>query len=356
LRGMRQVVAVFVVTRLALLITVLAAVTLFPQFPCPVCRSASTNAFLSALANWDGAAYLEISRRGYQQLDPSYAAYFPLYPLLMSVGGIVGTTEAFIVAGLVVSNAACLAAALLLSRLADDVGGRGLASATYLLIFPTTVFLSALYADSLFVALAIASALAAERSRWWTSGALAAGATLTRPFGMLAIIPLAVALWRRRDAIRLGDVVPLALAPGAFVAWVAYLYVVTGDPLAVIHGYTSGFTPRQPLQAFTDLLDPAVYGFPWLVAGLFALFVMLVVLAWRATPAGLAAYATAMMLVIGAAGSLTSSMRYELSVYPGFISLASLAERAPARIAWSLLSFALALLFAGMFALYYWVG
>jgi len=354
---MRQVVAVFVVTRVALFFTVLAAVTLFPPAQCSVCRSASTNGFLSALANWDGAAYLEIARRGYQQLDASYAAYFPLYPLLMSVGGIVGSTEAYVVAGLVVSNTACLAAAALLARLSDEAGHSGLATATtYLLIFPTTIFLSALYADSLFIALAIASALAARRSRWWASGALAAGATLARPFGMLAIVPLAVALWTRRGALRFRDVVPLALGPVAFAAWVAYLYGMTGDPLAIIHGYTSGFTPRQPLQAFTDLLDPTVYGFPWLVAGLFALFVALTLLAWRAASGGLAAYATAMMLVIGGAGSLTSSMRYELSVYPAFISLASITRRAPARIVWSLISFALALLLAGMFALYYWVG
>jgi hypothetical protein len=99
-----------------------------------------------------------------------------------------------------------------------------------------------------------------------------------------------------------------------------------------------------------------VYGFPWFVAGLFALFVALTVVCWRRTSAGLAAYATLMMLVLGAAGSLASSMRYELSIFPAFIALAKVTERPVLRIGWMILSLSLALLFAGMFALSYWVG
>ena len=338
---MRRVLAIFVVTRLTLLVTILSAVAFLSPSICPVCRDLSANPLLSGLASWDGAAYFDIARAGYARLDPSYAAYFPLYPLLMSVGGLVGGGDAFIVVGLLVSNAACLAAAMLLPRLAgDDEQRLGLRAAAYLLIFPTTIFLSALYADSLFIALAIASALAA----------------LTRPFGILAAAPLAVALWQRRGSASLRSQLTLLLPPVALGTWVAYLYSVTGDPLAIVHGYTSGFTPRQPLQAFTDLLDPSVYGFPWFVAGSFALFVALTFVCWRRMSAGFAGYATLMMLVIGAAGSLASSMRYELAIFPAFVALAAVTDRAVLRIAWTIVSISLALLFAAMFALYYWIG
>ena len=354
---MRQVLAVFVVTRLALVVTILSALAFLSPATCPICRDVSANPLLSALANWDGAAYFDIARTGYARLDPSYAAYFPLYPLLMSVGGLVGGGDAFIVIGLLLSNIACLAAAMLLTRLGPpDEPSPGLRAATYLLIFPTTIFLSALYADSLFIALALASALAAQRSRWWASGSLAALAALTRPFGILAAVPLAVALWQGRSSAGARSALTLLLPPLALGVWVAYLYSVTGDPLAIVHGYTSGFTPRQPLQAFTDLLDPSVYGFPWFVGGLFALFVALTVLCWRRVSAMFAAYATLMMLVIGAAGSLASSMRYELSVFPAFMALAALTDRRLLRIGWVVVSVALALLFAGMFALNYWIG
>jgi len=357
LRRMRAVVAIFVVTRLALLVTVLAALSFLTPASCPVCREASSVPLLSALANWDGAAYLDIARLGYQGLDPSYAAYFPLYPLLMWLGGSAGggSTDAFIIAGLVLSNAACLAASVVLARLAQD-RTRGLKAASYLLIFPTTIFLSALYADSLFIALAAGSGLAARHKRWWTTGALAAAAAVTRPFGILGMIPLGVALWRDRATAPRASILTILLPPAALALWEAYLYALTGDPLAVVHGYTSGFTPRQPLQAFTDLLDPAVYGFPWFVAGAFALFVVLTVITWRRTERGLALYATAMMLVIGGAGSLTSSMRYELSVYPAFIALADAARSRVPNAVWWVVSALLAVFFAAMFALDFWAG
>ncbi len=170
------------------------------------------------------------------------------------------------------------------------------------------------------------------------------------------VVPLAIALWQKRAGLRLISAIPLALPPLAVLAWVLYLYALTGDPLAVVHGYTSGFTPRHPLQAFTDLLDPSVYGFPWFVAVSFALFVALTVYSWRVAGMDLAAYATAMMILIVAAGSLTSSLRYELSVYPAFIALATLTRWRGLYVAWSAISALLAIMFAGMFALYYWVG
>jgi len=132
--------------------------------------------------------------------------------------------------------------------------------------------------------------------------------------------------------------------------------VVTERDVAAVQRLQGRPGPRQPLQAFTDLLDQAVYGFPWFVAGAFALFVVLTVLAWRRTERGLALYATAMMLVIGGAGSLTSSMRYELSVYPAFIALADAARSRALNIVWLVLSALLALFFAAMFALDYWAG
>lgn len=99
-----------------------------------------------------------------------------------------------------------------------------------------------------------------------------------------------------------------------------------------------------------------MYGFPWFVAGLFALFVVLVARSWRVAGAPLAAYTTAMLAVIGAAGSLTSSMRYEMSIYPAFIVLAALTRVRALAMGWLAVSATLATVFAAMYALYHWVG
>ena len=355
----RSVVVIFVVTRLVIAVVIAVSLAFLPRAECPICRDVSDVRFLSAFANWDGAAYVAIARLGYEGVDATYAAYFPLYPALMRILSVIGggSVEALIVAGVLIANAACLAAALLLMRAAATARNvQPVAAAANLLTFPTTVFLSAVYADSLFIALAVASALAARRANWWLSGAFAALAALTRPFGGLAMIPMLFEMWRARASLRPASALSVLLAPAAFLAWLLYMYSVTGDPLAVVHGYTAGFTPRGPLQSVTDLFDPSVYGFPWIVAGSFVLFVAMAVLCWRVTDRGLAAYASLMMLLITVAGSLTSSLRYELSVYPAFIAMAALFASRIARVTWTTLSFALALLFSGMFALYYWVG
>ena len=360
MRDVRAVIAVFFATRLALAAVVIYAVATYPAQPCPTCADASRVALLAGLARWDGAAYLQIARDGYTGAGAEgVRAYFPLYPALMrALAAPFGASDdALLIAGIAVSNAATLAAALALTRLAASRLGPALGTraATYLLVFPTTVFLSAAYPDSLFIALAIASAMDAVGGRVWRSSLLAAAAALTRPFGAIAVVPLAVTLLRR-GAGRRSDLLALLPAPAAFALWNAYLYQITGDPLAALHGYSSGFAPRPPLQAITDLFDPAVYGFPWFVAALLVLSVVLVAVSWRVAGVEHAAFATVMLAVILLAGSLASSMRYELSIYPAFVALAWLTRDVPLRLLWFVASASLATVFAAMFALGYWVA
>ncbi len=356
----RTIIVTFVVTRLVLAAAVLLAIASVPPQPCPTCADASTIPLLAGLARWDGAAYLQIARDGYAGPGAEgVRAYFPLYPALMRVLGTVlgGTDDALLIAGIVISNAATLVAAAAIARsAAARVGAAaGTLAATYLLVFPTTIFLSAAYPDALFIALAILTAADAAHGRLWRASALATAAALTRPFGAIALIPLVAALWRAR--LRPArDLLALLPPPAAFVLWNAYLYSLTGDPLASLHSYSSGFTPRSPVQAITDLFDPSVYGFPWFVAASFALFVVLVVLSLRVMPPPDAAFATAMFVVIVGAGSLASSMRYELSIYPAFVTLAWLLRGHVARVTWLAASAAIAVTFAAMFAVGFWVA
>jgi hypothetical protein len=279
----------------------------------------------------------------------------------MRAGGALlgGSNDALIVAGVLIANAALVIGVLALRGLAATRvdGPSATRSVAYVLIFPTTIFLSAVYAESLFLALAVLSAVEAERARWFRSGTYAALAALTRPFGVLAVLPLVFAWWRsRRTAGALG-LRFVALAPLAFAAWSAYLWSISGDPFDVVHVYAAwGSTPRPPLAAITDLFDPAVYGFPWFVLGLFALFVGLVVASWRVAGPALGAYGTTLLFVLASSGSLTSSMRYELAIFPAFIVLGMATGTRAAAVVSGVLSATLAAAFAAMFALWQWVG
>ena len=354
----RAVLVPFLLTRALVAAVALAATTLVP--PSAICRNAcdaSSIAILNVAARWDGDPYLTIAREGYSADNVSLVAYFPLYPFLMRLGGaLFGSDDAFLAAGLVISNLALFAALVYLARLVmlDHDAKTATRAAVYLLVFPTTVFLSVVYAESLFLLLAIAAMYHARRRDWLLAGALAALAALTRPFGAVVALPIAIEALRRPIAFR--GLAATLLAPATFFAWLAVLWLITGDPRALLTAQAQwGGRPGLSLQAFADLFDPAVYSFPYFVIAFTVLIGALAVVSWRVLRPSLAAYATAVFLVAISTGSLTSAPRYYLAVFPAFIALAVIAPAWLGR-AYVALGVTIGMLLTAMFAQWYWIG
>jgi len=69
---MRAVIGLFVMTRIGLLATILAATVSVP--PSAVAARNSDIPLLNALAQWDGGAYLYLAQHGYSAEDPNYAS------------------------------------------------------------------------------------------------------------------------------------------------------------------------------------------------------------------------------------------------------------------------------------------
>ena len=354
----RAVLLPFLLTRALVAIVALAATAFVPLSA--VCRNAchaSTIPLLDVASRWDADPYLVIARDGYRADLPSHVAYFPLYPFLMRIGGgLFGTDDAYLAAGVVISNLALFAALVYLARsvMLDHDATTATRSAVYLLVFPMTVFLSVVYAESLFLALAIAATYHARRRDWLLAGALAALAALTRPFGAVVALPLAMEAFRRPIAFR--GIAATLLAPAAFFAWLGVLWLITGDPRALLTAQAQwGTRPGLSLQVFADLFDPAVYSFPYFVIA-FTVFVgALVVISWRVLRPSLAAYGTVVFLVAISTGSLTSAPRYYLAVFPAFIALAVIAPAWLGRI-YVIASVAMGALLTAMFAQWYWIG
>ena len=354
----RAVLVPFLLTRALVAAIALAATALVP--PSAICRNAcdaSSIAILNVAARWDGDPYLTIAREGYSADNVSLVAYFPLYPFLMRLGGaLFGSDDAFLAAGVVISNLALFAALVYLARLVmlDHDAKTATRAAVYLLVFPTTVFLCVVYAESLFLLLAIAAMYHARRRDWLLAGALAALAALTRPFGAVVALPIAIEALRRPIAFR--GLAATLLAPAAFFAWLAVLWLITGDSRALLTAQAQwGGRPGLSLQAFADLFDPAVYSFPYFVIAFTVLIGALAVVSWRVLRPSLAAYATAVFLVAISTGSLTSAPRYYLAVFPAFIALAVIAPAWLGR-AYVALGVTIGMLLTAMFAQWYWIG
>ncbi|MDQ3778788.1 MAG: hypothetical protein M3310_08025, partial [Actinomycetota bacterium] len=102
----------------------------------------------------------------------------------------------------------------------------------YLAIFPFSLFLGAVYSESLFLALALASFALAERGSFLASGVAAGLAWLTRPLGVALLPALFLFAWRARR--RRAAVLRLAAAPAIFALYPLFLWWRLGDPLAFV--------------------------------------------------------------------------------------------------------------------------
>src|SRR5690606_35571915 len=145
---------------------------------------------------------------------------------------------------LVVSNAALLAATLLLFGLTRATfGGRaGWHAVGLLMLSPAGVFLSGVYTESLFLLLTLLAFVALERGRFGWAVAAAVLACLTRSVGIALVPALLWTAYRLPDttvAARPGRLA-LALLPGiVFAAYIFGAGLTVGAPLAYFQTYNS---------------------------------------------------------------------------------------------------------------------
>lgn len=185
-RGIVWAAGLFAITHFGLQLGQSAAFD--PQHLTDPFRSLLANELVAPMGRWDSVWYLRIAQHGYA--SPASAAFYPLYPLLIRAGStLLGPP---LVVGSLISLAAATIALVLVHRLSRLDMNESQSRLTVLLIafFPTALFLSAVYSESLFLALSVGSVYAARRDRWAWAGTLGAAAAATRPEGVLLVVPL----------------------------------------------------------------------------------------------------------------------------------------------------------------------
>ena len=235
----------------------------------------------AAWGRWDGEWYLQIINFGYTPPEAT-PAFFPLYPLLVRITGLLGHLN-FLVAGVVVSAIASAVVFILFYNLTlRDFKSKSLAGSALLrlVIFPTVFFLSAIYTEALFMALTLAAFFCARHLRisqkWWLAGFFAALATLTRNVGVLVAAALLWEWWQEnrqgkgwseikpggfRNLVGLVGLPVLALAGWLGASWWAF-----GTPLAFVKAQGSQYWSRHSAmpwetcwQAVTQLISPRTF-------------------------------------------------------------------------------------------------
>jgi len=370
-RTVRDVALTFIMTRLPLLAIAELAAMVIGQRP-GVHYAASTNPLLAVWGRWDAEHYLGIARDGYSGTE---AAFFPLYPLLIRIVGAFTGSE--LVAGLVISNAASFLALLYFYKLVEHEYNRHVAqrAAFYVSIFPTAIFFSAVYSESLFLFLTVASFYYVRERRWLTAGAFGFFAALTRSEGVLLAAPLLIewvvaAKDGGREFFRywFDDVVKplvgMALVPLGLATYMAYLWVLNGDPLRFSHVQTHwGRHVAPPWIAISNSLWKMMHAHaPQTVANevlelaFTALMLVVLVAGLRRLRLSYIVYMVCSILIPMSTGSLMSMQRFALVLFPMFALFGLWGSRPTFSNAYVAFSLPLLGLFTVLFADWYWVA
>lgn len=314
--------------------------------------------WLQVWNRWDAPHYLEIAQQGYSATGVS-KMFYPLFP--WSVRLLAHLDGSFLHAAFIVSGLASVVAVVLLRRLvAQDYPAAVARRATwFFLIFPTAYFFHIGYSESLFLALALGSMLAARRSQWVWAGAVGALCWMTRPVGAALVPALAVEAAQQFWTTRRWNwrwlcigMVPLGFAVYLWINW-----KVSGDPFAFVQTrktlFIQSFSPpwnairgaienlrRAPNQA--EIVGRMEFVFA-------ALGFVCTIVSWFKLRPLYAVWMTANWLLITSVSFLQSTPRYTLAMFPIFILFALITRRP----FWRGFLTVLSLLYFGLFTILY---
>ena len=253
------------------------------------------NVLAAPAARWDAAWYLVVAHFGYRPdfgaFTASRTAFFPLYPLLLRAVAWLGTPP--VLAGVLISMLAFALALYGIHRLTtlelgrtariSAVGGHvpdAARLAVALSAFaPMAVYFSAVYTESLYMALSVGVFWSARHGRWAWVGVLGALASATRSTGIVLMLPALViylygpredrlADFARRGRSRLRvryrlrrELLWLGLMPAGALAFCLYLGLSGGDVFAPFHSQGSwGRHFAGPYVGIWDGLKAGVEG------------------------------------------------------------------------------------------------
>jgi len=184
---------------------------------------------------WDSYWYLDIARNGYYlrgEKEIANVVFFPLYPLLVRLAGPVAGGD-LVLAGWMLSCLFLVLAVVMLTRLSQEFHPDidPTLPAAFLLAYPAAFFLNAVYSESLFLFLSLATVFWALKRNFMIASLWAALASATRVAGVFLFVVLFIEFvqangWR---ALLTRRVWPLAVAPLGALAFCTYHWIAFGD-------------------------------------------------------------------------------------------------------------------------------
>jgi hypothetical protein len=297
------------------------------------------DAVVAPWLRWDTVWYVKLAIEGYAR--DGRIVFAPLFPFLIRVVRPLVLDNA-VAAGLVISSLAAGASFILLFRLAREMFDETAARRTllWLVAFPTAFFLFAAYTESLFLALVLGAFLCARGKAWIWAGVLGGLAAMTRPQGVLFLLPLGVEFWQqfRRGEATARQSLSLLLVGAGGLAQLAWLTWQFGTPAVWFEAQAVWHRATSPWEALGAGWAAVANAPTWYEAALASfdplcavVLLATLVWSWRRLPFSYTLYTATIILpplfvvtTYSVTYPLTAVARYTLVAFPLFILLGSL--------------------------------
>lgn len=374
----------FASTRIALIVTGFAALTMFPVHPVESWMGLAfpNHHLIDGWVRWDSFWYESIIDPDPRFVPPglSNANFFPFYSWVSWIASMpfrlfFDLEHAFYGGALLVSSVSFLLALKAIEVMARALTDDAVAARTVWLIavFPFSFFFTAVYADALYLCLCAWSLLFAYEKKWYAACALAAMASMTRIPGVALFPALGLEYLRQQDwKLKVGReamvcIAILAIGPLVIAGYYEWRY---GNPLEFLHarqvgwhrasgfaGYARDFgyffeTPMFPCSGVADCIREfaptrSLLGVIYL--SLIPLSIGLVVSTARTLGVGLAAFALG-SIAMALPNGFDGVGRFTAVLFPVFIAAAMMLRNRKAFVLVCVASVPLLLLFFAQFA------
>jgi Gpi18-like mannosyltransferase len=312
-------------------------------------------------SRWDSNWYQDLVKKGYERNANdtlSNLVFFPLYPLLMKVVSIF-TMGNLVLAGWIVSSLFLLLSCVLLFKFVKKFHKEAdpIQAVFLLLIFPTAFFLNAVYTESLFLFLSLATFYFAFEKKYFWAGVVGFLASLTRVSGILLFLPILLQfiITEGYDFRVLKKSWPLMFIPLGTALFFIYHWIYFGDPFLFFRIESAwGRSFSLNTDHFILFSRASVANFSLdIFYLLFGIFIISHLLKLKKYPYAL--YVASTIGVAVASGTLMSIGRYVLVLFPIYIVGASIKNEIT-KYLWIIISAMLMALNTYLFVNWYWAG
>jgi Gpi18-like mannosyltransferase len=381
LKDLFSVLGIFVIWRAILQLIAFLGKNRFSLNPDPARASiqpweAPIHSFFQFLARWDSGFYLDIAQSGYFW-DTSKklfnTPFFPLYPFLIRNLNFLFEGNNFYT-GIFISTIASLIACFYLYKLAKlDLEKRdAFRSIFYFLIFPTAIFLAAIYTESLFCMLSIACFYYARKNKWAIAGIFGFFTALTRPQGII-LFPILLLEYLEQKGFKFKKIrfnlLWTLLIPAGIGIYMFFLNIKFKNPLLFILAQNSWRKSENvSFSSIWHTLTNYVHDFFFPGNNLayyivkdfdlifFLSFLILSVIIFFRLRMSYGFYIFLSLILPLTTNTLESMNRYTILLFPAFIFLAKISKN-------QIVQYGITLLFASLFTIYtilfinwYWAG